>query len=115
MSPSTPNTSENWAFIAHNLRMRGEDGRQRAMLVVINPEQRATSSTTYSLRRLTTKSNSRVYQQPAIRTIAQTCGMVPLRDPRAAEDRNAAVASGIGGPQSTADFGDEIGRKRQCL
>src|ERR1019366_723005 len=30
----------------------------------------------------------------------------------AAEDRGAAVASGIGGLQSAADFGDEIGRQR---
>src|SRR6202022_896686 len=34
----------------------------------------------------------------------------------AAEDRNAAVASGIGGLQSAANFGDEIGRQRDnCL
>ena len=34
----------------------------------------------------------------------------------AEEDRDAAVASGIGGPRSGADFGDEIGRQRhKCL
>src|ERR1039457_3700261 len=34
----------------------------------------------------------------------------------AAEDRGAAVASGIGGLQSAADFGDEIGRQRDtCI
>ena len=35
---------------------------------------------------------------------------VPLRQ-HVEEDRNAAVASGIGGPQRTADFGGEMGRK----
>src|ERR1035437_8816582 len=34
----------------------------------------------------------------------------------AAEDRGAAVASEIGGLQSAADFGDEIGRQRdKCI
>jgi hypothetical protein len=33
-----------------------------------------------------------------------------------AEDRNAAVVSGIGGLQSAANFGDEMGRQRDnCL
>jgi hypothetical protein len=32
------------------------------------------------------------------------------------KDRDAAVAGGTGGPQSAADFGDEIGRERdKCL
>ena len=34
----------------------------------------------------------------------------------AEEDRDAAVAGGIGGPQSGADFGDELERERdKCL
>src|ERR1019366_4395229 len=42
-------------------------------------------------------------------------GALALRQ-HAAENRDAAVASRIGGPQSGADFGDEIGRQRdKCL
>jgi hypothetical protein len=33
----------------------------------------------------------------------------------AAKDYDAAGASGIGGPQSAADFGDEIGGREKCL
>jgi len=36
----------------------------------------------------------------------------PALRQHATEDPNAVVASGIGGPQSTADLGDRIGRKR---
>jgi len=40
----------------------------------------------------------------------------PALRKHAAEDRGAAAASGIGGPQSGADFGDEIERQRdKCL